>query len=50
MLLLVAILLALAWIVGIAVVKVSWFAIHILLALALISLVAYLFRWRSHHS
>lgn len=50
MFVLVAILLALAWLMGIAVVKVSSFAIHILLALALVSLVAHLFRWRGHRT
>jgi amino acid permease len=50
MLVLVAILLALAWIIGIAVVKVSSFAIHVLLALALVSVVAHLLRWRGRHT
>jgi hypothetical protein len=47
---LVAILLAIAWIIGIGVVKVSSFAIHILLALALVSVVAHLLRWRGRHT
>jgi hypothetical protein len=50
MLVLVAVLLAIAWIMGIAVVKVSSFAIHILLALALFSLVAHLLRLRGRHT
>jgi hypothetical protein len=50
MLVLVAILLAMAWIIGLAVVKVSSLAIHILLALALVSVVAHLFRWRGRRT
>ena len=50
MLVLVAILLAIAWIMGLAVVKVSSFAIHILLALALVSVVAHFLRLRGRHT
>lgn len=50
MFVLVAILLALAWILGFAIVKVSSVAIHILLLLALASAVTHFVRWRGHHT
>jgi hypothetical protein len=50
MLVLVAMLLAIAWIIGLAVVKVSSFAIHILLALAFVSIVAHLLRRRGRRT
>jgi hypothetical protein len=49
MFVLVAILLAIAWIMGIAVVKVSSLAIHVLLGLALLSVVAHVMRSRRRH-
>jgi hypothetical protein len=44
MLIALAILLALAWVLGFTVVKVSSFAIHLLIVFAVISLVAHFFR------
>jgi len=41
-----AILLALAWVLGFAVMHVSSFAIHLLIVLAIVSLVAHFFRGR----
>ena len=41
-----AILLALAWILGFTVMHVSSFAIHLLIVLAVVSVVAHLFRGR----
>jgi hypothetical protein len=39
-----AVLLALAWVLGFTVLKVSSFAIHVLILLAVVSLVAHFFR------
>jgi hypothetical protein len=47
MLIALAILLALAWVLGFTVVKVSSVAIHLLILFAVISLVAHFFRGRS---
>jgi glucan phosphoethanolaminetransferase (alkaline phosphatase superfamily) len=47
MLIALAVLLAVAWILGFTVMKVSSVAIHILIVLALVSLAAHFFRRRS---
>jgi hypothetical protein len=47
MLILLAVLLALGWVLGFTVMKVSSVAIHILLVVALVSIVAHLFRGRA---
>jgi hypothetical protein len=46
----IAVLLAIAWLLGLTVMKVSSFAIHVLLLLAAVSLVAHFFRGRSARS
>ena len=47
MLILLAVLFALDWVLGFTVMKVSSVAIHILLVVALVSIVAHLFRGRA---
>jgi hypothetical protein len=46
MLIALAVLLALAWVLGFTVMHVSSFAIHLLIVLAIVSVVAHLFRGR----
>jgi hypothetical protein len=46
----IAALLAIAWLLGLTVMKVSSFAIHLLILLAVVSLVAHFFRGRGAHS